>query len=49
MYDLGGRTLQDFKIEHRTVPVNLSDYPAGIYIIQIKTNKGDGSVKIIKE
>lgn len=49
VYDLGGRTLQDFKIEHRTVPVNLSAYPGGIYIIQIKTNKGDGSVKIIKE
>lgn len=49
VYDLGGRELQSFKIEQRTVPVNLSNYPAGIYIISIKTNKGSGSLKIIKE
>lgn len=49
VYDLGGRELQNFKIEDRTVPVNLSEYPIGIYIISIKTNKGEGSVKVIKE
>lgn len=49
VYDLGSRELQSFKIEQRTVPVNLSNYPAGIYIISIKTNKGSGSLKIIKE
>lgn len=48
VYDLGGRELQQFAINQRTVPVQLSDYPAGIYIIHIKTNKGSGSVKIIK-
>lgn len=48
VYDLAGKELQNFKIEDRTVPVNLSSYPAGIYIINIKTNKGEGSVKIIK-
>lgn len=48
VYDLGGRALQSFKIENRTVPVNLSSYPDGIYILFIKTNKGEGSVKIIK-
>lgn len=48
VYDLGGRELQNFSIEDRTVPVNLSTYPLGIYIISIKTNKGEGSVKIIK-
>lgn len=48
VYDLAGKLLESFKIEHRTVPVNLSDYPIGIYIINIKTNKGQGSVKIIK-
>jgi hypothetical protein len=48
VYDLAGKQLQRFKIEHQTVPVNLSDYPLGIYIINIKTNKGEGSVKIIK-
>lgn len=49
VYDLGGKELQNFKIDDRTVPVNLSEYPIGIYIINIKTNKGEGSVKIIKE
>ena len=48
VFDLAGRNLQSFKIDSRTVPVNLSNYPAGIYIIHIKTNKGEGSVKIIK-
>lgn len=48
VYDIGGRMLQSFKIEQRTVPVQLSNYSAGIYIINIKTNKGEGSVKIIK-
>ncbi len=48
VYDLGGRELQSFKIDQRTIPVNLTDYPAGIYIISIKTNKGEGGLKIIK-
>lgn len=49
VYDLGGRKLQNWTIDSRTVSVNLSSYPSGIYIIQIKTNKGEESVKIIKE
>ena len=48
VYDLGGRELQSFKIDQRTVPVNLSSYPTGVYIISIKTNKGEGGLKIIK-
>ena len=49
VYDISGRQLQQFSIDTRTVPVNISNYPIGIYIINIKTNKGEGSVKIIKE
>lgn len=49
VYDLAGKSLQSFKIEQRTISVNLRDYPTGIYIISIKTNQGEGSVKIIKE
>jgi hypothetical protein len=49
VYDLGGRELQSYKIDQRTVPVNLADYSPGIYIINIKTNKGEGGVKVIKK
>ncbi|WP_035760015.1 T9SS type A sorting domain-containing protein [Flavobacterium tegetincola] len=48
VYDISGRQLQQFTIKSRTVPVNLANYPTGIYIVNIKTNKGEGSVKIIK-
>lgn len=48
VYDMSGRELQQFSIDSRTVPVNLSSYPEGVYIVSIETNKGDGSVKLIK-
>ncbi|WP_051197771.1 T9SS type A sorting domain-containing protein [Flavobacterium soli] len=48
LYDIGGRELQKFAIDSRTVPVNLSGYPVGVYIVNIQTNKGEGSVKVIK-
>lgn len=48
VYDIGGRELESFKIEQRTVPVNLSAHPMGIYIVKVKTNKGSESIKIIK-
>jgi hypothetical protein len=49
LYDLAGRQLQSFKIDSRTIPVDLSTYAEGIYIVNIRTNKGEGSVKIIKQ
>lgn len=48
LYDLGGKELQQFSIFDRTVPLNLSGYPMGIYIVSITTDKGKGSVKVIK-
>jgi len=48
LYDLTGRQLQNFKIDSRTVPVDVSNLPEGVYIVNITTNKGSGSVKIIK-
>lgn len=48
LYDMGGRELQKFPVEGRTVPVNLSGYPVGVYIVQVTTNKGEASVKLIK-
>jgi len=46
--DILGRTLQHFSISSRTVPVNLSGYAQGIYIIKIQTDIKTESVKVIK-
>ena len=48
LVDLAGRQLQQFEITGRTVPVDLSQYPEGIYIINITTNVQSNGVKIIK-
>jgi len=48
VFDISGRRLQHFTISDRTVPVNLSGCPDGIYIVKVSTNKGEGSVKLIK-
>ncbi|MEP6806058.1 MAG: T9SS type A sorting domain-containing protein [Flavobacterium sp.] len=46
--DMTGRILQEFDIDSRTVPVNLSRYAEGIYIINIRTDVKTESVKVIK-
>ncbi|WP_149207785.1 T9SS type A sorting domain-containing protein [Flavobacterium johnsoniae] len=46
--DILGRILQQFSINSRTVPVDLSHYAEGIYIIKIKTDVKTESVKVIK-
>ncbi|AOC96483.1 hypothetical protein BB050_03394 [Flavobacterium anhuiense] len=46
--DILGRTLQNFSISSRTVPVDLSRYAEGVYIIVIKTDVRTESVKVIK-
>lgn len=48
LVDISGRTLQQFSISSRTVPVDLSRYSEGIYIINIKTDVKTESVKVIK-
>lgn len=48
VYDLLGRQLQSFEIYSRTVPVDLSKYAEGIYIVSIKTNLRTDGVKVIK-
>ena len=48
LVDMTGRILQEFAISNRTVPVNLSTYSEGIYIIKIKTDVKTESVKVIK-
>lgn len=46
--DILGRILQQFSIDSRTVPVDLSHYAEGIYIIKIQTDVKTESVKVIK-
>ena len=48
LYDLSGRQLQSFTVENRTIPVDMSRYPQGIYIMEVATNTGTASVKIMK-
>lgn len=46
--DLAGHVLQQFEIKNRIVPIDLSSYTEGIYIVNIKTNIQSDGVKIIK-
>lgn len=46
--DMAGRILQQFSITSRTVPVDLSRYPNGIYVVNIRTNVQTDGVKVIK-
>ncbi len=46
--DMAGRQLQRFEITSRTVPIDLSGLPEGIYIVNIKTDVQSDGVKIMK-
>ncbi len=48
VYNLGGSELQRFAITDRTIPVDLGQYPAGIYIVTVTTDKGTASMKVIR-
>lgn len=48
LVDISGRTLQRFDIHSRTVPIDLSPYPHGVYVVNIKTNVQTDGVKVIK-
>ncbi|OYQ35454.1 hypothetical protein CHU92_10775 [Flavobacterium cyanobacteriorum] len=48
VYDLAGRQLQAFPVTDRTIPVDLGGYPQGIYIVEVRTNAGTDSVKVVK-
>jgi Secretion system C-terminal sorting domain len=48
LYDLGGRLLNSFAITNRTVPIDLTNLPEGIYIVNIDTNIQHDGIKIIK-
>jgi len=46
--DIAGRILNQFSITSRTVPIDMSSYPDGVYVVNIKTNVQTNGVKIIK-
>lgn len=46
--DLSGRLLQQKSISGRTIPIDLSAYPEGIYVINIKTDIGNDGIKVVK-
>src|SRR5699024_3057719 len=48
MYDLSGKVIQSFKAENKTIPIDLSRLPTGIYIISVESNKTTQSIKIIR-
>ncbi|MGV3459062.1 MAG: T9SS type A sorting domain-containing protein [Flavobacterium sp.] len=48
VYDLGGRQLQTTQVTDRTIPIDLSPYPDGMYVVEIVTNAGKDSVKVLK-
>lgn len=50
LYDLAGREILSSTIKgERTIPVELTNLPTGIYLVEIKTNTKKGSVKVIKK
>ena len=49
VFDISGRQLQSFAITSRTIPIDLSSLPEGIYIVNIDTDKGRGGIKVIKQ
>lgn len=49
LVDMAGRVLQSFEITGRTVPIDLSPYPEGIYVVNINTNVQSNGVKVMKK
>ena len=50
LYDISGRLLQTFKLDgSRTLPVEMTSYPTGMYIVELVTDKEKNSVKILKK
>jgi hypothetical protein len=50
LFDLNGRSLQTISIDgERTIPINLSGLPQGVYLIEVKTDVSKDGVKVIKK
>src|SRR5690606_28403320 len=50
VFDINGRQLQKFEITgDRTIPVNLSGLPQGVYVVHIKTDVQEDGIKVMKK
>jgi hypothetical protein len=50
MFDINGRQLQSVKLTgENTIPMDLSNLPQGIYLIEVKTDVSTDGVKVIKK
>jgi hypothetical protein len=50
LFDLSGRSMQTIKLTgEKSIPVDLSNLPQGIYIIEVKTDVSKDGVKVIKK
>jgi len=50
LYDLNGRHLQSVTLTgEKTIPMDLSNLPQGIYLIEVKTDVSTDGVKVIKK
>ena len=50
LFDLSGRSMQTIKLTgEKTIPVDLSNIPQGIYLIEVKTNVSTDGIKVIKK
>jgi hypothetical protein len=48
VYNMGGQEIQRLTVNDQTIPIDLGNIPSGIYIISLTTNRGNESIKIIK-
>ena len=49
LYDLSGRLVRSEEIKgNRMIPMEIGNLPEGVYVIQVKTDVNDESIKIIK-
>ncbi|WP_312557354.1 T9SS type A sorting domain-containing protein [Empedobacter brevis] len=49
IYNLTGQLLQEFDIKYRTTPLNINNYPSGVYIIKLHIDQQQQDIKIIKK
>jgi len=50
LFDLSGRMISAVKLNgERTIPIDLTSLPQGIYLIEVKTNVSTDGVKVIKK
>lgn len=49
IFDLGGRLLYNEPLKYDMVAIDLSSYPTGTYVVNIKTDVFNGSIKVIKK